>query len=145
MPTSGIRSAVVGSLIWLLVCSVAGYVVVARLGEYGSIARLLVGVGLGLAGAISHAALSASAAFRSSGIIRRALLTWLVGYSAFVAIAIFLLNPAAKMNSPRFWPEAFKFYVVNTGGPMLLLSLVVAWSTRQPRSGRAGQHVVSRS
>jgi hypothetical protein len=95
MQTSGVRSAIVGSLIWLLVCVVASFVVIARLGDYGSIAHLLVGLGLGLTGAISHAVLSASAAFRSRDTIRRALLNWLLGYSIFVAIALLSLNLGA--------------------------------------------------
>jgi hypothetical protein len=137
MQTSGVRSAIVGSLIWLLVCVVASFVVIARLGDYGSIAHLLVGLGLGLTGAISHAVLSASAAFRSRDTIRRALLNWLLGYSIFVAIALLSLNLGAKVNSPRFWIETFKFFVVHTGGPMLLLSFVVAWATRQRGSDSA--------
>jgi hypothetical protein len=137
MQTSGVRSAIVGSLIWLLVCLVASFVVIARLGDYGSIAHLLVGLGLGLTGAISHAVLSASVVFRSRDTIRRALLNWLLGYSIFVAIALLLLNLGAKVNNPRFWMETFKFFVVYTGGPMLLLSFVVAWSTCQRRSDSA--------
>ncbi len=130
MQTSGVRSAIVGSLIWLLVCLVASFVVVAQLGDYGSIAQLLVGLGLGLTGAVSHAVLSASVAYRNRGTIPRALLNWLLAYSVFVLIALLLLNPGTKMNNPGFWPETLKFFVVYTGVPMLLLSFVVAWSTR---------------
>lgn len=137
MQSSGVRSAIVGSLIWLLVCLVAGFAVIARLGDYGSIAHVLVSLGLGLSGAISHAVLSASAAFRSRGTIRRALLNWLLGYSMFVAIALLMLNLGQKVDSPRFWMEIFKFFVVHTGGPMLLLSLLVASITRQRRSDNA--------
>jgi hypothetical protein len=134
MPTSGVGSAIVGSLIWLVVCAVTGFVVVVRLGDYGSIAHLLVGLGLGVAGAFSHAVLSASEAFRSRDTIRRALLNWLLGYGIFVAIAFFLLDLGAKANHPRFWRESFTFFVLHTGGPMLMLSFVVAWSTRRRRS-----------
>lgn len=137
MQSSGVLRAIVGSLIWLVVCLVASLVVIARLGDYGSIVQLLVGLGLGLTGAVSHAVLSASAAFRSRGIIRRALLNWLLGYSIFVTVALLLLNSGAKVNNPWLWTEAFKFFVVYTGGPMLLLSFVVAWSTRQRNSGTA--------
>ena len=133
----GMRSAIIGTLIWIPVCLVAGLVVVARLGDYGSIAHLLFGLGIGLSGAISHAVLSASAAFRSRGTIRRALLNWLLGFSIFVAAVLFLLNPWAKAGTPEFWTEVFTFFVVDTGGPMLLLSLVVAWATRQRRSDSA--------
>jgi hypothetical protein len=135
--TSGVRNAIVGSLIWLLVCLVAGFVVIARLGDYGSIAHMLVSLGLGLTGAISHAVLSASAAFRNRDTIRRALLNWLLGYSIFVAIALLMLNLGPKVNNPRFWMETFKFFIVYTGGPMLLLSFLVAWITRQRRSDSA--------
>lgn len=137
MQMSGLRSAVVGSLIWLLVCLVASIVVIARLGDYGSIAQLLVGLGLGLTGAVSHAVLSASAAFRSRGTIQRALLNWLLGYSVFVGIVLLMLDPGAKMNNPGFWEETLKFFVAYTGGPMLLLSFLVAWSTRQRKSDNA--------
>ena len=134
MQTSGIRNAIVGSLIWLIVGVVAGFVVVARLGDYGSIAHLLIGSGIGLAGAISHAALSASAAFRRGVTIWRAFLNWLLGYSIFLAVFFFLIG-SPQLNNPRFWPEAFEFFVVHTGGPMLILSLVVALITRERRSG----------
>ena len=127
----GVRRAIVGSIIRVLVCFVASLVVIARLGDYGSIVQLLIGLGLGVTGAISHAALSASAAFRSRGTIRRALLNWLIGYSIFAAIALPLLNPWANAGTPEFWMEAFRFFVVYTGGPMLLLSFVVAWATRR--------------
>jgi hypothetical protein len=128
--TSGVRSAIVGSLIWILVCLIASLVVIARLGDYGSIVQLLFGLGLGVTGAISHAVLSASAAFRSRDTIRRALLNWLLGYSIFLAISLTLLNPWVNAGTPEFWVEAFKFIVVYTGGPMLLLSFVVALATR---------------
>ena len=131
MQPSVVRSAILGALIWLLVCLVASFVVIARLGDYGSIAHLLVGLGVGLAGAISHVTLFASAAFRSRDAIRRALLNWLLGYSIFVAMALVMLNFGAKVNNPGFWIETCKFFVLDTCGPMLPLSFVVAWATRQ--------------
>jgi hypothetical protein len=131
MQAASVHNAISGSLTWLSVCLVAGFVAVARLGDFGSIAHLLMGLGVGLAGAVSHALLSSSGAFRRCGVVRRALINWLSGYLVFAAVALLLLAPKANADHPQFWIEIFRFFVLYTGAPMLVLSFVVAWTTRQ--------------
>lgn len=58
------------------------------------------GMGIGITGAMSHAAL-------------------------------FLLNPWANAGTPEFWMEVCNFMVDCAGGPMLLLSFMVALATRR--------------
>ncbi len=131
-----IRSSVVGALVWLIVCIAGGFVVLARLGEYGSVLQLLIAALMGLLGAVSHVLLSSSARFRGLGFLRRGFLNWLSAYLPLVAVAALFAKRGIAQNNPDFWPEAAKLLVLYTGTPMLCLALLVALITSMRGSPR---------
>lgn len=128
-----LRSGSIGTLIWLGSCIVGGFVVLARLQEYGSIVQPLIGLVMGLLGAVSHALLCASARFRNLGFLRRALLNWVCAYVPFTAIAITLTNFGMAKYNPDFWTQGLKLIVLYTGFPMLLVATLTAILTSSKR------------
>ncbi len=127
---------VVGALVWLVVCVAGGFVVLARLGDYGSIVQLLIGAAMGLFGAASHILLSAIPRFRRLNLLQRGLLNWLSAYLLLVAYAALLVNFKMAEYNPNFWPEMAKLLLLYIGTPMLCLALLVALIT----STRTSQH-----
>lgn len=128
---------VVGALVWLLVCIAGGFVVLVRLGEYGSVAQLLIGVGMGLSGAISHVLLSISPRYRRRNFLWRGLLNGLSAYLSLVAYAALLVNFEMAGHNPDFWPEMAKLLLLYIGAPMCGLALFVALITSS-RGSREG-------
>lgn len=131
-----VKSIVVGSLVWLVVCIAGGFVVLARLGEYGSVVQLLIGVVMGLLGASSHVVLSAFPQFRRLSFLQRGLLNWLSAYLPLVAIAALLVNFKIAESNADFWPETAKLLLLYIGAPMLCLALLVALITSMRASQR---------
>ncbi|MBI5461418.1 MAG: hypothetical protein HY941_04440 [Gammaproteobacteria bacterium] len=129
MQNQAVKSGLVGIVVWLLVCTVGGFVVLAQLRDYGSILQPVVGMAMGFLGAGTHALLCFSGRFRALGFLRRAFLNWLTAYLLFTALAILLTNFGAARFNPDFWPEFFRFMVLYTGGPMLLVAVLVALVT----------------
>jgi len=127
------RSGFIGVLIWLGICIAGGFVVLARLQEYGSILQPLIGLVMGLLGAVSHALLWASARFRNLGFLRRALLNWVCAYVPFTAIAMVLMNFKMAQYNPDFWVGLLKFMALYTGCPMLLVATLTAILTSSKR------------
>jgi len=127
------RSGFIGALIWLGICIVGGFVILARLQEYGSIVQPLIGLVMGLLGAVSHALLCASARFRNLGFLRRALLNWVCAYVPFTAIAMVLMNFKMAQYNPDFWAGLLKFMALYTGCPMLLVATLTAILTSSKR------------
>jgi hypothetical protein len=121
-----VRAIVIGAALWLVLGIGAGFVVLARLGEYGSVLQLLVGAVAGALGAVSHAILCLFRPFQALGFLRRALLNWLCAYVPFAALALLLTNIRTASYNPKFWTEALWFLVFYTGGPMLLVAALVA-------------------
>ncbi len=129
MRVSVLTSVVIGSLVWIVVCIAGGFVVLARLGEYGSVVQLLIAAAMGLLGAFSHAVLSAFSGFRRLGVVKRGLLNWLVGYLPLVAMSALFVNVRIAESSPDFWPEMAKLLLLYIGTPMLFLALLVSLVT----------------
>ncbi len=121
--------SVVGALAWLIVCVSGGFVVLARLGEYGSVVQLLIGAVMGFLGALTHVLLSLSDRFRRLGFLRRGLLNWLFAYLPLVAIGALFTNYEIARASPDFWPEVARLLLLYTGMPMLCVALLVALIT----------------
>jgi hypothetical protein len=124
-----IWSSVVGALVWLIVCVAGGFVVLARLGDYGSIIQPLIGAVMGLLGAVSHVLLSTSTRFRRLGVLRRGFLNWLCAYLPLVALAALFTNYQIAQFNADFWSEVAKVLLLYTGTPMLCLALLVALIT----------------
>lgn len=114
---------------WLVVCVAGGFVVLARLGEYGSVVQLLIGAAMGFLGALTHVLLSLSDRFRRLGFLGRGFLNWLSAYLPLVAMGALVTNYGIARASPDFWPEAAKLLLVYTGAPMLCVALLVALMT----------------
>lgn len=129
MQSPPFRSAVIGALVWLGLCIVGSFVVLSRLGDYGSILQPLVGLVIGLLGAVSHALLCVSNRFRALGFLSRALLNWLCAYLPFTGLAILFTNFGMAKYNPDFWPQALRFMVFYTAGPMLLVAVLTAMLT----------------
>jgi hypothetical protein len=130
------RSAVIGALLWLIVSVATGYAVVVYLGDYGSVLQLLTGAVIGTLGAVAHIAVCLVPRLRPLGFMRRALVTWLLAYVPFIALALILINPArASQWNASFWSEVVKILVPYTGLPMIALAILVAFvtSTRSAR------------
>ena len=124
------RSAVIGALLWLATGIATGYGAVAYLGDYGSVLQLLTGAVIGALGALAHVAVCLVPGLRQPGFMRRALLTWLLAYLPFLALAVVLVNPAKSSQwNASFWREAFMLLVPYTGLPMLILAILVAFVT----------------
>jgi len=121
---------------WLVVCIAGSFAVLARLGEYGSVVQLLIGLVMGLLGAASHVVLSAFPRFRRLGFLKRGFLNWLSAYLPLVAIAALFLNFRIAESNPNFWSETAKLLLLYIGTPMLCLALLVSLIT----SMRASQH-----
>lgn len=121
---------------WLVVCIAGGFVVLARLGEYGSVVQLLIGVVMGFLGAASHIVLSVFPRFRRLNFLQRGLLNWLSAYLPLVVIAALLVNVRIAESDPGFWPAMAKLLLLYIGAPMLCLALLVSLIT----STRASQH-----
>ena len=121
---------------WPVVCIAGGFVVLARLGEYGSVVQLLIGLVMGFLGAASHILLSAFSRFRRLSFLQRGFLNWLCAYLPLVAIAALLVNFKIAESNPSFWPEMAKLLLLYIGTPMLCLALLVSMFT----SMRASQH-----
>ena len=124
-----IWSSVVGAFVWLVVCIASGFVVLARLGEYGSVIQLLIGAVIGILGALAHVLLSLFDRFRRLGFLGRGFLNWLFAYLPLVAIGALFTNYEIAQTNPSFWPEAAKLLLFYTGTPMLGLALLVALIT----------------
>ncbi len=124
-----IWSSVVGALVWLIVCISSGFVVLARLGEYGSVIQPLIGAVMGLLGALTHVLLSLFDRFRRLGFVGRGFLNWLFAYLLLVAIGALFTNYKIAQTNPNFWPEAAKLLILYTGTPMLGVALLVALIT----------------
>jgi len=74
--------------------------------------------------------------FRPFGFLRRALISWLLAYLPFLALALWLFNPASSAQwDAHSWRTVFMFLVPYTGLPMVLLAILVAFvtSTRSAR------------
>ena len=130
-----IWSSIVGAFVWLIVCVAGGFVVLARLGDYGSIFQPLVAAVMGLLGAVSHVFLSTSARFRRLGFLRRGFLNWLCAYLLLVALGALFMNYQMVQFNADFWSEVAKVLLLYTGAPMLCLALLVALIT-STRIGR---------
>lgn len=63
--------------VWLVGCSLAGLVIAMINGEFGSIVYVIVGVFVGLSGAISHWLLVRRASFRRRSEIMKAVILWI--------------------------------------------------------------------
>lgn len=124
-----IWSSVVGALVWLIVCISSGFVVLARLGEYGSVIQPLIGAVMGFLGALTHVLLSLFDRFRRLGFVGRGFLNWLFAYLPLVAIGALFTNYKIAQTNPNFWPEAAKLLILYTGAPMLGVALLVALIT----------------
>lgn len=142
MKDTRFRSAIIGALIWLTLFIVGGYVVLARLGEYGSIVHLLIGFVIGLLGAISHALLCASNRFRALRLPSRALLNWLCAYVPFISLVIIFTNFNMIQYNPDFWRQTLRLVFLYTGGPMLLAAFLVAMLTPSARRKDEAQSAV---
>jgi len=129
MQRTFIWSSVVGAFVWLVVCISGGFVVLARLGEYGSVIQPLIGAVMGLLGALTHVFLSLFDRFRRLGFLGRGFLNWLFAYLPLVAIGALFTNYKIAQTNPNFWPEAAKLLLLYTGTPMLGLALLVALIT----------------
>ncbi|HSG65678.1 MAG TPA: hypothetical protein VLD39_11790 [Gammaproteobacteria bacterium] len=136
MQRPSIWSSVFGALLWLVVCIAGGFVMLARLGEYGSVVQLLIGTVMGVLGALTHVLLPISDRFRRLGFVRRGLLNWLSAYLLLLVIAALLTNYELARTNPGFWPEAAELLLLYTGAPMLCLALLVALLTSMS-GGRA--------
>ena len=131
-----IWSSVVGALMWLSLCVAGGFVVLARLGDYGSIIQPLIGAVMGLLGAVSHVLLSTSARFRRLGFLRRGVANWLCAYVPFVALAALFTNYQMAQFNADFWSHGAKILLLYTGAPMLCAALFVALITSMTGSPR---------
>lgn len=100
--------------------------VLARLGEYGSVVQPLIGSTMALLGAGTHALLSASCRFRRLAFWRRGVLNWTIAYVPFLTLAGTLLNFKAHEHDPNVWSNLAKLLLLDTGMPMLLVALLVA-------------------
>ena len=123
------RSAVIGALLWLIVSVATGYAAVAYLGDYGSVLQFLTGIVIGTLGAVAHIAVCLVPRLRPLGFMRRALVTWLLAYLPFVALALVLTPAKSSQWDANFWSAAFKFLVPYTGLPMIALAILVAFVT----------------
>lgn len=128
------RSITIGSFVWLVLGTVGGFVVLARLGEHGSVAQPLVGVTMGSLGAVTHGVLRTFARFRALSLLRRALVNWMCGFLLFLAVAAALTNFGNAKFNPDFWPELMRFVVLYVGCPMFGLAVLVAALTGSSRS-----------
>ncbi len=133
MQGPGTRSSVVGALIWLILCIAGAFVVLQRLGEYGSVLHLLIGAAMGVLGALAHILLSAFNSFRRLGFLRRGLLNWLCAYLALVAVGAMFSYPKAPPSSSADWQALAKLLFLYTGAPMLVLAVVIALVTSTTR------------
>lgn len=131
-----VRSMVVGALVWLVVCVAGGFMVLARLGDYGSVVQLLIGAAMGIFGAVSHILLSVIPRFRRLNFLQRGLLNWLPAYLSLLAYGALLVNFKMAEYNPNFWPEMAKLLLLYIGTPMLCLALLVSLIT----STRTSQH-----
>lgn len=136
MQGSIVRSIVVGALVWLVVRIAGGFVVMVRLGDYGSIVQILIGLVMGFLGAVSHVLLSLFPRFRRRNFLWRGLLSWLTAYLALVAYAALLVNFKMAEYNPNFWAGFAKLLLLYIGAPMFCLALLVALIT----STRTSQH-----
>lgn len=128
-----LRSSVVGALVWLTSCMVGAFAVLHRLGEYGSILHLLVGIAMGVLGALAHLMLSSVQGFRRLGFLLRGLLNWLCAYLALVVVGAILSYPKPLPASRAGWNELASVLVFYTGAPMLMLAVLVALITGTTR------------
>lgn len=127
------RSVLVGVAVWLLVSVVAGWAAVGWAGSKGSVLHFLTGAVVGAFGAVAHVVVCLTSRFRALGFVRRGLVTWLLAYVPFVALALVLLDPAnSAYRDPGFWPTARRILFDYTGLPMLLLAVLVALVTSTP-------------
>lgn len=131
-----VRSCVVGALIWLAFCIAGAFAVLQRLGEYGSVLHLLIGIAMGVFGAFAHLLLSALQGFRRLGFIRRGLLNWLCAYLALVAVGAMLSYPRILSFSRTDWEALARPLLLYTGAPMLVLAVLVAIVTSTTRRQR---------
>lgn len=129
MHDTSIKPCIIGIAVWLVVCTLGGFVALAHLREYGSVVQIVTGAVMGLLGAGTHTMLCFSPRFRLLGFIRRAWLNWLIAYLLFTALAILLTNFGMARFNPDFWPEFFRFMLLYTGGPMLLVAVLVGLVT----------------
>jgi hypothetical protein len=131
MEGSLLRSIVVGTLLWLVVSTVGGFVVLAQLGERGSVIQLLVGALMGFFGAASHVLLSLFPRIRRSNFLWRGLLNWLLAFLvfAFIAVEWFLTDLKSATSNPSFWPELARSFLLYIGAPTFCLALLVALIT----------------
>jgi hypothetical protein len=120
-------------LLWLSIFIAGSFVVLSRLGDYGSIVQPLAGLVMGSLGAASHALLCLSARFRALGFLRRALLNWLCAYVPFIAIAAVLINFRMAEHNPDFWASVLRIMVLYTGCPMLVIAVLTAIFTSSRR------------
>ena len=123
---------------WLIVCVAGGFVVLARLGDYGSIIQPLIGAVMGLLGAVSHVLLSTSARFRRLGFLRRGFVNWLCAYVPLVALAALFTNYQMAQFSADFWRDGAKILLLYAGTPTLCAALFVALITSTTGSPSEG-------
>jgi hypothetical protein len=112
-----------------VVCVAGAFVVLARLGDYGSIVQILIGAAMGLFGAVSHILLSGIPRFRRHNFLQRGLLNWLPAYMLLLAFVALLADFKTAKYNPTFWPELATLVLLYIGTPMLCVALLVALIT----------------
>lgn len=127
------RSALIGGAAWLLISLVVGWNAVHWAGARGSVLQFLTGAVVGAFGALAHVTVCLTSRFRAFGFLRRALITWLLAYLPFFALALLLFDPAKSAKwDPHFWRTVSMFLGPYTGLPMALLAVLVAFITSTP-------------
>jgi hypothetical protein len=104
--------------IWIVGCSFAGVVVAMINGEFGSIVFVIVGVFVGLSGAIAHCVLIRRGSFRRRSNFEKAAFLWVGAMVLPGAWAVFgALNSHAPVGSP---------YLIYFGGLIAVFALVAS-------------------
>jgi hypothetical protein len=104
--------------IWIVGCSFAGVVVAMVNGEFGSIVFAIVGVFVGLSGAISHCVLIRRVSFRRRSDFEKAAILWVAAMVLPGAWAVFgALNSDAPID---------RYYLIYFGGGIAVFALVAS-------------------
>ena len=106
------------AVIWLLGCSLAGIIIAMINGEFGSIVFVILGVFVGLSGALSHCLLVRRASFIRRSEVAKAMIVWIGAMIIPLAWTVAgALNSNAKVSGG---------YVYIFGGGIAVFALVAS-------------------
>jgi uncharacterized membrane-anchored protein len=111
--------------LWLVGCTLTGVIVAGAIGEHGSAIFAMIGLAVGIAGALTHSVFLFSLRFRRQSIIKQSVLCW------FGVILVLVVGSVALALTSSEVRETFKQWLIAISmfglAPTLFVAFLFNW------------------